>query len=142
MIAPNGRSQAMNISRLEELASQIDDLEACTSFITSLSLDDFDSGYRFLLNRVRELKHYLVNESDDTDRDELLDSIEELKDSITVLNDDAMLYEVMWDDDDDDDEDDFDFDDDDDDDDDDDEDEDDFDFDDDDDEDDDDDCDW
>lgn len=96
--------------RLEELALQIDDLEACTSFITSLSPDDFDSGYRFLLNRVRELKHYLVNESDDTDRDELLDSLEELKDSIMILNDDALLYEIVWDDDEDDDEDDFDFD--------------------------------
>jgi len=83
---------------LDELAQQLDDVDSGLNFYTSLTPDDFDSGYEYVYGRIKELKEYIAqNESSDEPyavnmygaRESLQDIYEELLD----LYDSALLYD-------------------------------------------------
>lgn len=78
---------------LESLAAEIDDIEDCTSFISSLSPDDFGSGYRFVLTRLRELKEYLTENEAEPNRNEYIESLNDIYERLLVLYSDSALYD-------------------------------------------------
>ncbi|MCH5346329.1 MAG: hypothetical protein J1E63_04430 [Muribaculaceae bacterium] len=100
-------------TELERLAENIDDIEVQTSFQTDLTPEDFDSGYEYIFERLRELRHFVVYEDKGDNYDELIDGIYEIYDELSDLRDDAQDYDNYnefddgYDDDFDDDDDDF-----------------------------------
>ena len=90
---------------LEELAEEIDDIESNTSFISELTPDDFGNGYQFIIHRIRELKDYLIDDETIIDTHDLLESLDEIREKLDDLKDDALLYDDIsgYDDEDDDD---------------------------------------
>lgn len=78
---------------LEKLAEQVDDVEDETGFISSLSPDEFDSGYSFVEARIAELKEYIVHESVIPDKYGSLSSLNEIKRELAWLRDEAVLYD-------------------------------------------------
>lgn len=84
--------------KLDDLARQLDDVDAELCLYTSLTPDDFDSGYEYVYGRIKELKEYIAqDESSDPStpatsygtRETLQDIYEDLLD----LYDDALLYD-------------------------------------------------
>ena len=78
---------------LEKLAEQVDDVEDETGFISSLSPEEFDSGYSFVAARIAELKAYIVHESVIPDKYGALHSLNEIKRELAELKDQAVLYD-------------------------------------------------
>lgn len=85
--------------KLEALAERLDDIESDTSFISDLSTDDFDSGYQFVCARINELQHYVKYDAVDVDKEDLLESIDEVHSDLLDLETDAILYKDYFDDD-------------------------------------------
>lgn len=78
---------------LEKLAEQVDDVEDETGFISSLSPEEFDSGYSFVAARITELKAYIVHDSVIPDKYGALQSLSEIKRELAGLKDQAVLYD-------------------------------------------------
>lgn len=105
------KSRDSYFEALEELAEEIDFVESNTPFISELSPDDFDNGYQFILHRLKELKNYLINDETIIDTHDLLESLDEIREKLDDLTDDALLYDDIsgYDDEDDDDDDDWEY---------------------------------
>lgn len=85
--------------KLEDVAAEVDSVENATSFITELYPDDFDSGYQFVAARIGELRNYLRHDDPDGDPLDLLDTLDDISDSLKELKFDASLYDNGSDDD-------------------------------------------
>lgn len=78
---------------LEKIAEEVDDVEGETNFISSLSPEEFESGYNFVAARITELKKYIVHESVIPDKYGALHSLSEIKRELAGLKDQAVLYD-------------------------------------------------
>lgn len=79
---------------LESLASDLDDIESDTQFITELTPDDFDTGYQYVQQRITELRSYIIeDEFDNAYANQLLESLNDVLEELQNLEDDAELYE-------------------------------------------------
>lgn len=78
---------------LEKIAEEVDDVEGETNFISSLSPEEFESGYSFVAARITELKKYIVHESVIPDKYGALHSLSEIKRELAGLKDQAVLYD-------------------------------------------------
>lgn len=76
---------------LEKIAEEVDDVEGETNFISSLSPEEFESGYSFVAARITELKKYIVHESVIPDKYGALHSLSEIKRELAGLKDQAVL---------------------------------------------------
>ena len=66
-------------------------MEGETNFISSLSPEEFESGYSFVAARITELKKYIVHESVIPDKYGALHSLSEIKRELAGLKDQAVL---------------------------------------------------
>lgn len=98
--------------KLEDLAARIDELEACTPFVSSLFPAGFICGYMFVKVKIKQLKKYLLHHSAVDDREDLLDSLDDISDELEDLEDEALLFDegFCYDEDEDDEDEDDDFD--------------------------------
>lgn len=85
--------------KLEDVAAEVDSVENATSFISELYPDDFDSGYQFVAARIGELRNYLRHDDPDGDPLDLLNTLDDISDSLKELKFDASLYDNGGDDD-------------------------------------------
>lgn len=79
--------------KLEDVAAEVDSVENATSFISELYPDDFDSGYQFVAARIGELRNYLRHDDPDGDPLDLLNTLDDISDSLKELKFDASLYD-------------------------------------------------
>lgn len=54
---------------------------------------DFDNGYQFVLGRIKELKKYLRHNAVAIDKEYIIESLEEIYDSLLDLETDSLLYD-------------------------------------------------
>lgn len=78
---------------LEELAEQVDNVECDTDFMTDLDPMDFDNGYEYVKGRIKELRRYIKREMDEYEAEDLLDTLDDIKDELENLYDDSLLYD-------------------------------------------------
>lgn len=84
--------------QLDDLAQQLDDVDVGPGFYTSLSPEDFDSGYEYVYQRIKELQKYIEqNESTDALDSaicyEARESLQETYDDLLDLYGSAILYD-------------------------------------------------
>lgn len=86
--------------KLEALVERIDDIESETRFITELEQEDFDSSYQYVSGRIQEFKKYLKDDFPYNDSIEYtLAELEGIRDDLTELETEAILYDDDSDDD-------------------------------------------
>lgn len=78
---------------LQELANDIDDVEALTTFISYMEPDECLSGYDFVLKRLKELRHYIIHEAVIDDKESLIESLRDIYERLKNLSTDAALYD-------------------------------------------------
>lgn len=134
------KTERMSDEYYEQLSGLMDDIEVIedrTQYISELDYYDYECAYSYVSKRIKLFKDYLRRDYVGDDKEDLMESIDEVKDELESLQDDAIVYDGLgfssdddddddededfdddydydFDDDDDDDDDDFDFDDDDD----------------------------
>lgn len=84
--------------QLDDLEQELDDLDAGPGFCTSLSPDDFDSGYEYVYRRIKELQEYIegdeaTDELNSVNCHEVLESLREIYEDLLDLYDSALLYD-------------------------------------------------
>lgn len=80
--------------KLEALVERIDDIESETRFITELEPEDFDSSYQYVSGRIQEFKKYLKDDFPYNDSIEYtLAELEEIRNDLTELETEAILYD-------------------------------------------------
>ena len=85
--------------KLDELAQQLDDVDAGLNFYTSLTPEDFDSGYEYVYGRIKELKQYIAQHatSDESSNHvncyEARESLQDIYEELLDLYDAALLYD-------------------------------------------------
>lgn len=86
--------------KLEDLVERIDDIESETRFITELEPEDFDSSYQYVSGRIQEFKNYLKHDFPYNDSiEDTLAELEGIRDDLTELETEAILYDDDSDDD-------------------------------------------
>lgn len=104
------KSSDKYFEELEDLTNCIDEIADCAYFDTDLTADDFPGAYQYVMARIKELKSYLRHDYDESDRDDLIESLDEIREDLEDLDIDCALYDDgtdYLDDDDDDDDDDW-----------------------------------
>lgn len=86
--------------KLEDLVERIDDIESETRFITELEQEDFDGSYQYVSGRIQEFKNYLKHDFPYNDSiEDTLAELEEIRNDLTELETEAILYDDDSDDD-------------------------------------------
>lgn len=84
--------------KLDDLAKQLDDIDADLRLYSSLIPEDFDSGYEYVYARIKELERYVAeNESSDelnsVNTYMVRDSLDDINEELSDLYDSAILYD-------------------------------------------------
>lgn len=95
-----GRQKASDeyFEQLDDLAQQLDDVDVGPGFYTSLSPEDFDSGYEYVYQRIKELQKYIEQNASVDALDTAIcygvrESLQDIYEDLLDLYDSALLYD-------------------------------------------------
>lgn len=98
------KSSDKYFENLDELAQRLDGLDNELDLDTSMTPEDFDSGYEYVYGRIKELKESIeqkesADELDSVNLREIMDDLHDIYEELLDLYDPALLYDDYYGDD-------------------------------------------